>query len=398
MTAAHAVPQPPTAPHAHDRAGSDRRLFERYLDDRDRVDRDAIVERFLPLARHLAARYQRADEPFDDIFHVACYALVKAGRPLRRAARRGVLELCRPYDHRRDQAPLPRPNVGRARPARPAGPRAARRARNRPAHPRPRTPAQGRRGRPGDRRRARRRPRGDRGLKRLPRDIAANTAGLRRRNRPHTWRQHRDDRRRLPPRRAARCPSRAHALADRARARGGASALRGGPHTGGDQRAHRRQSDAGSRACCAARSPDCTPPRRTKPPRRPPPSSNRPRSYPSAARSRPGQRRPSTSGAALRFRAARRSRADVKGHAPPRGPVHVSRGSVGRPPSPRSHARANADARGNPGGDTGPLGPHGASVRDSRAGGPPGRRTDIALRPRRSADTLPSTPGRALRF
>jgi len=36
------------------------------------------VERFLPLARHLAARYQRADEPFDDVFQVACYALVKA--------------------------------------------------------------------------------------------------------------------------------------------------------------------------------------------------------------------------------------------------------------------------------------------------------------------------------
>jgi RNA polymerase sigma-B factor len=61
-----------------DRTLSDRRLFERYIDARDPLDRDAIVERFLPLARHLAARYQRRDEPFDDVFQVACYALVKA--------------------------------------------------------------------------------------------------------------------------------------------------------------------------------------------------------------------------------------------------------------------------------------------------------------------------------
>ncbi len=41
-------------------------------------DRDAIVERFLPLARSVAARYRRGDEPYDDIFQVACFALVKA--------------------------------------------------------------------------------------------------------------------------------------------------------------------------------------------------------------------------------------------------------------------------------------------------------------------------------
>jgi len=61
-----------------DRARADRRLFERYVDHRDPVDRDTIIERFLPLARQLAARYQRADEPFDDVFQVACYGLVKA--------------------------------------------------------------------------------------------------------------------------------------------------------------------------------------------------------------------------------------------------------------------------------------------------------------------------------
>jgi len=60
------------------RARRDRTLFERYKDPRDRVDRDAIVARFLPLARQIAARYQRPEEPFDDVFQVACFGLVKA--------------------------------------------------------------------------------------------------------------------------------------------------------------------------------------------------------------------------------------------------------------------------------------------------------------------------------
>jgi RNA polymerase sigma-B factor len=59
-------------------AASDRRLFGRYADARDSVGRDAIVERFLPLARQLASRYQRPHEPFDDVFQVACFGLVKA--------------------------------------------------------------------------------------------------------------------------------------------------------------------------------------------------------------------------------------------------------------------------------------------------------------------------------
>jgi RNA polymerase sigma-B factor len=69
---------PPPRPAEADRAGSDRRLFTRYVDAHDPVDRDAIVERFLPLARQLASRYQRPEEPFDDVFQVACFGLVKA--------------------------------------------------------------------------------------------------------------------------------------------------------------------------------------------------------------------------------------------------------------------------------------------------------------------------------
>ena len=57
---------------------ADRALFERYRERRDPVDRDALVERFLPLARGLARRYQRTGEPFDDLFQVACLGLVKA--------------------------------------------------------------------------------------------------------------------------------------------------------------------------------------------------------------------------------------------------------------------------------------------------------------------------------
>jgi RNA polymerase sigma-B factor len=61
---------------ARDRA--DAVLLERFAATRAPVDRDAVVERFLPLARQLAASYHRPGEDFDDIFQVACYGLVKA--------------------------------------------------------------------------------------------------------------------------------------------------------------------------------------------------------------------------------------------------------------------------------------------------------------------------------
>jgi RNA polymerase sigma-B factor len=75
-----AVPLPTPAPAriagARDRV--DNRLFERFAATRDPVDRAAIVERFMPLARQLAASYHRPLEPFDDVFQAACYGLVKA--------------------------------------------------------------------------------------------------------------------------------------------------------------------------------------------------------------------------------------------------------------------------------------------------------------------------------
>ena len=66
------------ATHDASRIAEDRALFARYLDPHDPVDRDMVVERFLPLARELARRYQRPDEPFDDLFQVACLGLVNA--------------------------------------------------------------------------------------------------------------------------------------------------------------------------------------------------------------------------------------------------------------------------------------------------------------------------------
>jgi RNA polymerase sigma-B factor len=53
-------------------------LFERWQKYHDRTARDELVERFLPLARKLARRYNVGHEPFDDLLQVASLGLVKA--------------------------------------------------------------------------------------------------------------------------------------------------------------------------------------------------------------------------------------------------------------------------------------------------------------------------------
>ncbi|MEA2128116.1 MAG: polymerase sigma-B factor [Solirubrobacteraceae bacterium] len=53
-------------------------LFERLARQGDSRDREALVERYLPLARSLALRYQRSGEPFDDLLQVASLGLIKA--------------------------------------------------------------------------------------------------------------------------------------------------------------------------------------------------------------------------------------------------------------------------------------------------------------------------------
>ena len=72
------VPQYPAAGERAARADEDRRLLVRYHREGDAVAREALVERFLPLARQLARRYQRGGEQLDDLVQVASLGLLKA--------------------------------------------------------------------------------------------------------------------------------------------------------------------------------------------------------------------------------------------------------------------------------------------------------------------------------
>jgi RNA polymerase sigma-B factor len=81
MTAASALPQrrvPPARRRTTDGRPDERALFARHRRDPDPELRAALVERFLPLARQLALRYDGPSHAFEDVFQVACLALVKA--------------------------------------------------------------------------------------------------------------------------------------------------------------------------------------------------------------------------------------------------------------------------------------------------------------------------------
>ncbi len=57
---------------------SDAALFARLRAEGDSRAREQLIERYLPLARRLARRYQRTDEPMDDLVQVASLGLIKA--------------------------------------------------------------------------------------------------------------------------------------------------------------------------------------------------------------------------------------------------------------------------------------------------------------------------------
>jgi RNA polymerase sigma-B factor len=65
------------SPAALCRRGEEHELFRRYRRDREPAVRNALVERYMPLARHLARRYPSGGER-EDVLQVASLALLKA--------------------------------------------------------------------------------------------------------------------------------------------------------------------------------------------------------------------------------------------------------------------------------------------------------------------------------
>jgi len=66
------------APGPREQLADERELLERYYRGRDQTVREELVQRFMPLARRLAARYRGDREPLDDLVQVASLGLVKA--------------------------------------------------------------------------------------------------------------------------------------------------------------------------------------------------------------------------------------------------------------------------------------------------------------------------------
>src|SRR5437870_5654715 len=75
ITSIAMAPPKRTLPRAQ---GQPAELFRSWQQEGDCNARDALVRRFLPLARSLARRYDRSSEPFDDLLQVASLGLLKA--------------------------------------------------------------------------------------------------------------------------------------------------------------------------------------------------------------------------------------------------------------------------------------------------------------------------------
>jgi RNA polymerase sigma-B factor len=68
----------PSAARAEDSDIQTNVLVERWHEDRDAAARDELFERYLPLARRLAARYSNPHEPLEDLVQVASVGLLGA--------------------------------------------------------------------------------------------------------------------------------------------------------------------------------------------------------------------------------------------------------------------------------------------------------------------------------
>jgi RNA polymerase sigma-B factor len=77
-SAATAKHTPAETSNGHSEGLSDSELFIRLRTHCDARARERLIERYLPLARRLARRYQHTDEPLDDLVQVASMGLVKA--------------------------------------------------------------------------------------------------------------------------------------------------------------------------------------------------------------------------------------------------------------------------------------------------------------------------------
>jgi len=72
-----ALPTPTREPGAAAGPTGEAQLFARHIEG-DQAAREALVRRFMPLARSLARRYDRSSEPFEDLLQVASLGLLKA--------------------------------------------------------------------------------------------------------------------------------------------------------------------------------------------------------------------------------------------------------------------------------------------------------------------------------
>jgi|SRR5579884_392103 len=68
----------PLGPNAQRSAVPPAQLFEAWQERGDEQAREELIERYLPLARKLAGRYSRSNEPYDDLVQVASVGLIKA--------------------------------------------------------------------------------------------------------------------------------------------------------------------------------------------------------------------------------------------------------------------------------------------------------------------------------